>query len=263
MAPLLSIVTVVKDDEAGLRHTRASLTASEPSTLHEIEWIVIDSSADFTSVRELTTGNSITTAVHWVPPQGVYEAMNAGLDNATGDYVYYLNAGDRLRDPESLAAILEVIKDSQPVWFYGQVAFISPHGQEVIPQPFDYLAERKSHFSHGRFPPHQGTIARRDALLSIGGFDTSYRITADYTTVLRLSLLDDPIEITDVIAEFTTGGLSESRWLLAINEFHRARLEVLRPRGWDLAAEFANTANQALRMTLTRALKGRSGRRLP
>jgi len=263
MITALSIVTVVKDDPSGLQRTLDSLARCDPFDLDQVEWIVIDSSQDSGAVPDLVASSPPPAVVHWVAPEGVYEAMNAGLSHATGEFVYFLNAGDHLRDAQALTTVLKTLERSQPTWVYGQVAFTDPTGAEVVPPRFDYLSERRANFSRGRFPPHQGTIARRDALLSIGGFDTSYRITADYTAMLRLSLLDDPIEITDVIAEFTTGGLSESRWLLAINEFHRARLEVLRPRGWDLAAEFANTANQALRMTLTRALKGRSGRRLP
>ena len=255
---MLSIVTVVKDDPIGLTRTRDSLHDCDTHDIHEIEWIIVDSSRDTDAVPRIVGNHSTNGNVHWVPPEGVYEAMNIGLERATGDYVYFLTAGDRLRDPQALTTILDATKKDQPTWIYGQVAFVSPDGKEVVPPPFDYQAERAAHFSRGRFPPHQGTIARRDALLSIGGFDHSYRITADYTAMLQLSLIADPLAIPEVIAQFATGGLSESRWLLAINEFHRARLEVLRPRGWQLTKEFASTASQALRMSVHR-LRARRG----
>lgn len=264
MSPTFSIVTVVKDDPIGLTRTRDSIQACAASDLDETEWIIVDSSTDIDSVPRVVGNGSIEGDVHWVPPEGVYEAMNIGLHRATGDYVYFLNAGDRLRDPRALTTILDVIRTDQPTWAYGQVAFVSSDGSastEVVPPPFDYRAERAAHFSRGRFPPHQGTIARRDALLSISGFDPSYRITADYTAMLRLSLLADPVEIPTVIAAFTTGGLSESRWLLAINEFHRARLEVLCPRGWNLVNEFTSTASHALRMSVHRLRTHRAARR--
>lgn len=261
MSPTLSIVTVVKDDPTGLTRTRDSLRDCNTHDLHEIEWIIVDSSTDSDAVPRIVGNDSIHGNVHWVPPEGVYEAMNVGLHRSTGDYVYFLNAGDRLHDPQSLSTILGTAKEDQPTWFYGQVAFVSSDGKEVVPPPFNYQAERAAHFSRGRFPPHQGTIVRRDALLSIGGFDPSYRITADYTAMLQLSLIADPIEIPEVIAEFSTGGLSESRWLLAINEFHRARLEVLRPRGWNLTKEFASTASQALRMSAHRLRTRRAAQR--
>ena len=263
MASALSIVTVVKDDPNGLARTRDSLNECAAEDLSEIEWIVIDSSANCQAVPQIVAKSTQPASVHWVAPEGVYEAMNAGLQIASGDYVYFLNAGDRLRDAHALHRIIQTIKEHRPQWFYGQVGFIDAQNRETIPPPFYYHAERKSHFSQGRFPPHQGTIARRDLLQSIGGFDTSYRITADYTAMLRMSLIADPIELTDVVATFETGGLSEKRWLLAINEFHRARLEILKPRGWALATEFASTAQQALRMGAPRAIQRRKSRRLP
>lgn len=255
MSPTLSIVTVVKDDPTGLTRTQHSLHDCYTHDIHEIEWIIVDGSTDTDVVPRIVGNGSIHGNVHWVPPEGVYEAMNVGLHRTTGDYVYFLNAGDRLRDPQALSTILHATKNDQPTWFYGQVAFVSPDGKEVVPPPFDYQAERATHFSRGRFPPHQGTIVRREALLSIGGFDPSYRITADYTAMLQLSLIADPIEIPEVIGEFTTGGLSEARWLLAINEFHRARLEICRPQGRQLVIEFLNTAGQASKAITSRVSK--------
>jgi len=254
---------VVKDDPNGLARTRDSLQNCRPDDREAVQWLVIDSSSDRSSVTDALSASTIPATIEWVPPEGVYEAMNAGLQRASGDYLYYLNAGDRLRNAQALNAILSTIEQMQSTWMYGQVAFIDAQGAETIPPPFDYNAERHANFSNGRFPPHQGTIVRREALQSFGGFDTSYRITADYTAMLRLSRIADPVELPEVLAEFTTGGLSESRWLLSINEFHRARLEILRPRGFALVAEFASTAQHALRMGLHRVIKRTQRRRLP
>jgi hypothetical protein len=89
----------------------------------------------------------------------------------------------------------------------------------------------------------------------VGGFDTQYQITADYTLMLRLSQRAKPVQTVDVLAEFTTGGISDRRWLLALNEFHRARLEVFRPSGTALAREFADTASNMIQTAIYRALR--------
>ena len=253
MHTALSVVTVVKDDIPGLTRTRDSLAGCAPEDLHRIEWVVVDSSADAEAVSRIVAESSLDGKTHWVAPAGVYEAMNTAIDIAQGEYIYFLNAGDRLHRPQALTALVATISREAPVWFYGQVAFTDHDGAEVIPPRFDYRAAKRAHFSSGRFPPHQGTVVRRDTLRSIGGFDTSYRITADYTAMLHFSLLADPKELDEVVADFDTGGISEQRWLLAINEFHRARLEVMQPRGWDLVREFTRTGDLALRTALHRA----------
>jgi len=255
---ILSIVTVLKDDERGLRQTMESLSASTGFNRDEIEWIIVDSSMDADSIRALVVQSELTHTLVWEPPAGIYEAMNTGLSNATGEYVYFLNAGDRLRSPFSLASLVRVLKEDQPDWVYGQVAFIDERGREVIPPAFDYHKERRALFARGRFPPHQGTIVRRSLLISLGGFDTSYRIGADYAAALRLSLIADPSEMSQVLAEFTSGGVSTHHWKQSQREFHRARQEVFYPKGLNKVAESART----IKLTTVRGLYEFFNRRL-
>lgn len=254
MAPRLSIVTVVKNDVAGLTSTRDSILRSSSADLACTEWIVIDSSANRSAVAAVVSNNAFTTALRWVPPEGVYEAMNAGLAEATGDYTYFLNAGDTLTGPEALNAVLAALDAYNPTWLYGQVSFLDRSGNSITPPAFDYASEARANFSRGRFPPHQGTVARTSILRSFGGFDTSYRITADYTLMLRLSQISRPVELSETLATFEAGGISQTRWLLACNEFHRARLEILQPRGLDLAVEFLNTGKNMLGAAASRAI---------
>ncbi len=91
--PWLSIVTVVKDDVDGFRRTADSLRAQD---VDGVEWVVIDSSADLGEIRAAIDAAALTAEYHWTTPAGVYPAMNAGLAEATGDYVLFLNAGDTL-----------------------------------------------------------------------------------------------------------------------------------------------------------------------
>jgi len=254
---VLSIITVLKDDEQGLRQTMESLATSTGFDRAEVEWIVIDSSKDADAVRSLLSEAELPSTVTWEPPEGIFEAMNSGLRRASAEYVYFLNAGDRLRDSSSLASLIQVLKKTDPDWLYGQVAFIDDEGREVIPAAFDFHDEKKALFARGRFPPHQGTVVRRDVLLSLGGFDTRYRVAADYAAMLRLSLIGEPIEMAEVLAEFTSGGASTHHWKRSMREFHRARQEIFRPSGLDKVNELMRT----IKLRITRGLYESLGRR--
>ena len=48
------------------------------------------------------------------PDEGLYDAMNKGLQQATGDYIVFLNAGDRFPNPDTLDKVLEMVRNSQP-----------------------------------------------------------------------------------------------------------------------------------------------------
>lgn len=240
--PWLTVVTVVKDDEAGLRSTLASLNEQD---LAGVEWVVIDSSGDALALAGAMSNDArLPARYQWVAPTGVYPAMNSGLHLATGDYVHFLNAGDTYHDASALSHVREAVQAERPVWLYGQARFVAQDGTSVTPPPFDYLKERASGFSRGRFPPHQATVVSRTALLEVGGFDTSYRIAADYRAMLMLARLAPPIEMPQTLADFSLGGVSTQDWSESVREFHRARREVIRPRGTAALRERFNTARQ-------------------
>ena len=235
----LSIVIPVRDDEAGLRRTMASVAAQD---LDEVEVLVVDSSRD----RDLVASVCSDLAdVMWVDPQGVYPAMNAGLERADGTYVQFLGAGDALHDASALGRVRNVA-DTGASWMFGPVRIIDTDGRSSVTPHWNYVAERQRLFARGLFPQHQGTFVRSELLRDLGGFSSAYRIAADYAISLRLSQVADPVELDFVVADFSAGGLSTDQWRESFREFHRARLEVFGPTGlaavreqWDYRAHFA------------------------
>ena len=237
--PWLTIVTPVRDDEAGLRRTMASVAAQE---LHGVEVLVVDSSRAHDAVVSVC---SDIADVMWVEPRGVYPAMNAGVERATGTYVQFLGAGDALHDPAVLGRVRHAPDTGAP-WMFGPVRIIDTDGSSSVTPRWNYTAERNTLFARGLFPQHQGTFVRSKLLRDLGGFSSAYRIAADYALFLRLSQMADPVELDFVVADFYAGGLSTDEWRESFHEFHRARLEVFGPSGlaavreqWDYRAHFA------------------------
>ena len=241
MAPWLTIATVIKDDAAGFERTLASVDAQD---LGGVELVVVDSSVDRDSVPAALTGLSFGGSVHlsWSAPSGIYPAMNGALAAAAGDYVYFLNGGDEFAERTVLAQVREALTAAEATWAFGPVEIVEPSGAQVITPSWDYQAERRALFSRGLFPAHQGTFARREVLVSLGGFDVSYRISADYAMALRLSLAGDPVLLPFVIARFHEGGTSTQDWKASFAEFHRARREILAPAGAAALRERWETA---------------------
>src|ERR1700682_3098079 len=95
-----SIITIVLNDLVGLRETKTSVDAQGFS---DFEWIVVDGgSIDGTPeyLRQLDRSNC-----RWIsePDGGLYAAMNKGLDLAAGQYVIFMNSGDRFAGKDVLA----------------------------------------------------------------------------------------------------------------------------------------------------------------
>ena len=246
--PWLTIVTVVRDAPRDFADTVASVASQD---LAGVEYVVIDSSTDQDVIPDLLSG--VAVEYQWVPASGIYSAMNTGLHVANGDYVLFLNAGDTLSDPSVFSEIKSILRLQAPVWLYAEVQMSDSLGQVVETPKWDYQTEKDLLFSRGHFPCHQGTFTRRDTLLELGGFDTSYEIVADYVAFLKLSKLAAPVHLPKTVAVFQPGGVSSDRWRAAIGEFHRARREVLAPSGLSAFRERLETA--AL-LTKTAAYRG-------
>ncbi len=238
---ILSIVTVVKDDLEGFKRTLNSIetSVSKNQTLglaFQFEWIVVDSSLNQNLIQNVLERQDLKYSYMWTNPEGVYPAMNKAAEISHGEYLYFLNAGDEFYSEASLPTIIELCKKGHE-WFYGGVAFLNKSGLVIIPEPFDYQSELRCHFGRGRFPPHQGTVVSKSLFEKLGGFNTSYKIVADYVMVLKLSQLSEPKEVDSILALFPMNGISNYKWRDSLKEFHRARIETFKLDGFSGTVE--------------------------
>ena len=249
--PWLSVVSVVRDDADGLARSVASLALQDVAG---VEFIVIDSSADPAAVEATVRQFPGDVEYSWLPPEGIFAAMNEGLAQCTGRFVYFLNAGDSLHEPSVLATVQGAIDHPEVTWAFGPVHVIDQRGGDTLTPTWDYHREQASCFSRGHFPPHQGTFVRTSVLREVGGFDTQYSIVADYAAFLCLSQRADPVVLGIPVARFIEGGMSTRRWKSSIREFHRARQAILRPRGAVAWRERFETVAQFSRMWVVRGV---------
>jgi hypothetical protein len=90
-------------------------------------------------------------------------------------------------------------------------------------------------------------FVKREILIGQGGFDNTYSIVADYASFLKLTMLADPLYLEFVVATFTEGGVSTTKWQESFHQFHRARKEILEPRGTAaLREQFESTRRFAM-----------------
>ena len=230
--PLLTIITVTRNDRAGLKRTRESITEQSGVNADTVEWFIVDGSDDAAEARSMQAdaAGKITTRVMWQEPQGIYAAMNAGLEQARGTFVLFLNAGDVLADDHVIHLLSGVLCAANPPnWVVGRVRIIDRAGNAVDSAVWDFQEEKKHLFARGVFPPHQATVVSTQALRDIGGFDRRFAIAADYHAALKLARISDPFMLDEVVAVFSEGGVSTTQWKRAAAEFHRARREVFAP----------------------------------
>ena len=190
-----SIVTVTYNASAVLRPTLDSVMSQD---YMDVEHIIVDGASrddtmcivrDYMSRSEAEeTGHQIVVSSE--PDKGIYDAMNKGLAKATGDYICFLNAGDRLPDSDTLGRIAtaaETLADGQlPAVLYGDTDIVDAEGHFLYHRrlsPPDRLSWKS--FRHGMLVCHQAFYARLDVARGVS-YDTAYRLSADVDWCIRV-----------------------------------------------------------------------------
>lgn len=180
--PKFSIITVTYNAAAVLEDTIQSVITQ---TYKGVEYIIVDGgSKDGTPDIISRYRNHIHTVIS-EPDKGLYDAMNKGIQQATGDYVCFLNAGDALHEDDTLLLMVHSITgDTLPDVLYGETAIVDEEGHFLrmrrLSAP-EHLTWRS--FQKGMLVCHQAFFARRELAEP---YDLSYRFSADFDWCIRI-----------------------------------------------------------------------------
>lgn len=192
----VSIVTITWNAARTLQRT---LDSVRQQTYANIEhWIIDGASTDDTLLiaQHYQQDSRHDVKIQSEPDKGLYDAMNKGLQKATGDYIVFLNAGDTLYAPDTIATVVHealthhpsAIKHqtSAPAVIYGDTAITDSEGhflhlrQHRPPETLSWCS-----FKQGMLVCHQAFYARLDIARTIP-YDLQYRHSADVDWCIRV-----------------------------------------------------------------------------
>ena len=207
--PLVSVVTVCRNAEDVIAPTLASVLGQSYA---RIEQVIVDGASNDGTMRvvERAAADSDGRIARVVsePDDGIYQAMNKGVGLASGDLILFLNAGDTLLHPDTLAAAVRSLGRAPrgDVYHAGVVWFDADSGRSITKR-----VDRVTRCALYRGAlPHQGMFFRREAFARVGAFDEAFRIVGDYEWCLRAFLRHGcrftPFDA--LISVYPEGGLS-------------------------------------------------------
>lgn len=146
---------------------------------------------------------------------GIYDAMNKGLDCAKGEYVYFLGADDTLYNKNVLKDI-ENYLDNKIDILSGNVYLVD---RNLNMKKLAKNKYTKEEIITGQMLPHQGLFVRRTLALKYK-FNVKYKISSDYEMLLKI-IKDNYniLYIDDVIANYNVSGISSLQTEILIKEY--------------------------------------------
>lgn len=215
MSARLSIITITYNAALTLERTIISV---EKQNYSNIEYIIVDGkSTDLTMDIVARHASRIDKSIS-EPDGGLYYAMNKGLNMATGDYVWFLNAGDEIAEEDTVTKMFASADDADV--YYGDTVMTNMRG-EVIGErrlcPPKELTWKS--FKNGMLVSHQSFVPRRSLCKE---YDTQYRFSADFDWCVSILRRSTAIVNTDLIlSRFLDGGVTKQNIIPGLKERFR------------------------------------------
>ena len=121
------------------------------------------------------------------PDKGIYDAMNRGVDNASGDIVGILNSDDFYTSDDILDRIAkEFSADKDLDAIYGDIHFVSPDNLTKCTRYYSSSYFRPSLLRFGFMPAHPSFYVRKEVYDKYGLYDLQFRTSSDFEWIVRL-----------------------------------------------------------------------------
>ena len=235
-----SIITITYNAAKVLQRTLDSVCAQ---TYEGVEHLIVDGAskdqtlemAEQYKQQSDASDNNHKVIIQSEPDRGIYDAMNKGLTQASGDYVVFLNAGDFFPNANTLEAIVhqcrlnEYPADERPGVLYGNTDIVDGEGHYLHPRRLQPPAELTwKSFRNGMLVCHQAFYARTDIAKNTQ-YDTRYRFSADVDWCIRIMRESERMGLSlcntkMVVANYTEEGATTQNHSESLKErFHVMR----------------------------------------
>ncbi len=244
--PTLSVITIVFNNVKDIERTIQSVIHQ---TYPNIEYIVVDGESTDGTIAILNKYTKNISKLLIEKDEGIYDAMNKGLELASGDYVLFMNSGDELYAPDTVEKVFATAKDADI--YYGETELYNEDWKPIgmrrhqTPKQFTWKS-----FRYGMNISHQAIYVKR-AIAPL--YDRTYSLSADIDWVIRCAKKANKIQNTGlIVAKYLVGGISQKRHRQSLKE----RFSIL-SKHYGFLPNVFNHLYITFRYILHRILKGK------
>ncbi|MBD3748347.1 MAG: glycosyltransferase [Sphingobacteriales bacterium] len=203
--PKLSVITVVYNNAQHIERTVKSVISQ---SYKNIEYLVIDGASTDGTLEILQKYQKQIHLLISEPDQGIYDAMNKGLDLATGDYVLFMNSGDEIFAADTIEKVFK--SQAFADIYYGETEMLNEQLQSEgrrrhqVPENLNLNS-----FKYGMSVSHQAIYIKKSITQP---YNLNYQLSADIDWILAaLSKAESIANTHQYVAKYLMGGLSKKK----------------------------------------------------
>jgi len=235
----ISIITITYNSEKTLRDTMESVLNQ---SYKDIEYILVDGKSKDTTCDIIRSYGDRVSKFVSEKDGGLYDALNKGIRMATGDVVGFLHSDDIFASNETLKLIAEAFIKFNVDSVYGDLVYVDQEDTNKIIRFWRSHRFSRARMLTGWMPPHPTFYAKREVYENYGGFNITFRIAADYESMLRflVRFRASTFYIPLVLIRMRVGGESNK----SIKNVMRKSLEDIRAMHMNGLISFAALFNK-------------------
>jgi len=217
--PIVSIITVVFNGEKTLDATIKSI---QNQNYENIEYIIVDGASKDATVEIIRSYKDVINKWISEPDKGIYDAMNKGIELASGDYLWFMNSGDEIYAPDTLTKVFQA-NDFSDI-YYGETMMIDDNGKEIGERRLKTPKELSwKSFKQGMLISHQSFIVKKNL---VPPYNLKYRFSADFEWCLLAIKNAKTVTNTHLfLSKFLDGGITKQNIISGLKERFRIMCE--------------------------------------
>lgn len=203
----ISVITAVWNSEATVGEAIASVAAQ---TYPDVEHIVVEGKSTDGSLAAIERAANDRMRLISEPDDGIYNALNKGVQHSTGEVVGFVHSDDFLAHDRVLTQIAAAFEDPAVEAVFGDLVYISKTNTLRVIRRWSTGAFNLWRLKFGWMPAHPTLYLRREVYEQFGGFDENLTISGDYDFILRYfsQARAKTVYIPEVLYKMRVGGVS-------------------------------------------------------
>lgn len=203
----ISVITATYNSANNISSTLKSLLQNNCESL---EWIVIDGESTDDTVKIIEDDFQGKVKIISEKDQGIYDALNKGIDMATGEIIGFVHSDDYLASENTLSIIEKIFQEENIDGVYGDLQYVDKKDTSKVIRYWRSKAYHAQLLKKGWMPAHPTLFLRKAVYEKHGRFNLKYKIAADYDLMLRI-FSDTTLKfhyLPKVITKMRVGGTS-------------------------------------------------------
>jgi glycosyltransferase len=227
----ISIITVALNSALYIEDCIKSVVSQ---AYNDVEHIIVDGGSTDGTLEIIQKHKG--DLAYWVsePDKGLYDAMNKGINAATGDVIGILNSDDFYINSNCLSVVANCLAKEAVDSCYADLIYVDENDAEKGVRYWRAGDYDKRNFKKGWMPPHPTFFVKRKVYEKYGLFNINFPLAADYELMLRFLYKNNvsTVYIPEFLVKMRTGGACRPGLINTFNNmqenYHAWRINGLR-----------------------------------